>query len=253
MSLLLKIVEGPMKGAEIALVQGTSVTFGRGEECDIVVADQSLAEKAFALEVGEDEVVLTADDGETKTLEPFMVYAFGTTAIAIGPAEGEWEALRFEKKAAEMSEETTASEQPQAEASPAEEGEKPSEDAEASAAEPPVAEPPPVAPPPAAAEPAESGRKTSLLVRLIAVAVSVLLVLAVLLFLFWFFRNNERVAPYYEKACGYCEKARSYFAGGKETASVKQQGEESDAAAVAGPTLAAFAAANGVSPASRGS
>ena len=42
MNFLLKIVEGPNKGAEIALVEGVAVTLGKGDDCDIVLADPTL-------------------------------------------------------------------------------------------------------------------------------------------------------------------------------------------------------------------
>jgi len=93
MNFLLKIVEGPMKGAEIALVSGTRLKVGRGADCDIVLADASLDELAFELEVTEAGVTLIRGTGEIVTMRPFEVQDFGTTAVAIGPAEGSWEPL----------------------------------------------------------------------------------------------------------------------------------------------------------------
>lgn len=92
MSFLLKIVEGPMKGAEIALVEGLRVKVGSGDVCDIVIADGSLPAVAFELDVAPEAVSLIVGS-ETQTLRPFEVVAFGTTEIAIGPSEGPWKPL----------------------------------------------------------------------------------------------------------------------------------------------------------------
>mgnify|MGYP003314270966 CR=1 FL=1 len=73
MSWLLKIVEGPMKGAEVALVDGLKVKVGSGDSCDIVVADRSLDEVAFELDATESGVTLTRPSGETQLLAPFEV------------------------------------------------------------------------------------------------------------------------------------------------------------------------------------
>lgn len=102
MERLLKIVGGPMKGAEAALVAGTRIKVGSGDECDIVIADASLPSVAFELDVSEDAVVLSTPDGETAgDLKDFEVREFGSTAVAVGPAEGTWgELFRPEPKAA---------------------------------------------------------------------------------------------------------------------------------------------------------
>lgn len=89
MGFLLKIVEGPMKGAEIALVEGLRVSVGSGDDCDIVLADGSLPAHAFELDVTATSVTLVRGD-ETQALTPFEVVDVGTTAFAVGPAEGEW-------------------------------------------------------------------------------------------------------------------------------------------------------------------
>lgn len=115
MERLLKIVEGPMKGAEIALVSGTRVKVGSGEDCDIVVADASLPAVAFELDVGADAVTLITPDGETVDMRDFEIREFGSTAVAVGPAEGAWgELFRPEPKAA--SAEPDPSESPAADA-----------------------------------------------------------------------------------------------------------------------------------------
>lgn len=89
MGFLLKIVEGPMRGAEIALVEGLRVSVGSGDDCDIVLADGSLPAHAFELDVTATSVTLVRGD-ETQTLTPYEIVDVGTTAFAVGPAEGEW-------------------------------------------------------------------------------------------------------------------------------------------------------------------
>lgn len=89
MGFLLKIVEGPMRGAEIALVEGLRVSVGSGDDCDIVLADGSLPAHAFELDVTATSVTLVRGD-ETQALTPFEIVDVGTTAFAVGPAEGEW-------------------------------------------------------------------------------------------------------------------------------------------------------------------
>lgn len=89
MSFLLKIVEGPTKGAEIALVEGLRVSVGSGDDCDIVLADESLPAHAFELDVTATTVTLVKGD-ETQALAPYEIVDVGTTAFAVGPAEGEW-------------------------------------------------------------------------------------------------------------------------------------------------------------------
>ena len=116
MNLLLKIVEGPMKGAEIALVAGTRLKVGRGDVCDIVLADASLPEFAFELEVTETGVTLVRATGEMVTMRPFEVQEFGTTAVAVGPADGAWEPLVWPSAAPKADE--TSVEEPAAVAEP---------------------------------------------------------------------------------------------------------------------------------------
>lgn len=92
MSFLLKIVQGPNAGAEVALVEGATLSFGTSTECDIVLADAALAPKAFELEVTQERVVVVLN-GQTVKLDPFHVTTIGTTALVIGPAEGAWKTL----------------------------------------------------------------------------------------------------------------------------------------------------------------
>ena len=90
MSWLLKVVDGPVKGAEVALIEGTRVKVGSSSACDIVLPDASLAEEAFELDVSEGTVTLITPDGTQSQLTPFEIRDFGTTAVAIGPADEPW-------------------------------------------------------------------------------------------------------------------------------------------------------------------
>lgn len=82
-----------MKGAELALVTGTRIKVGASEACDVVIADATLGEVAFELDVAEDGVTLVRPDGAAVRMEPYQVHDFGTTAVATGPAEGPWQPL----------------------------------------------------------------------------------------------------------------------------------------------------------------
>ena len=97
MSFLLKIVEGPNKGAEIALVSGVAVTLGKGDDCDIVLADPTLPSTAVRIEASDGGVTL--DD---EPLEPFAVMTVGATSFAVGPADAPWGELKWPEKAAEV-------------------------------------------------------------------------------------------------------------------------------------------------------
>ncbi|MBR4653773.1 MAG: hypothetical protein IKO72_10490 [Kiritimatiellae bacterium] len=96
MNFLLKIVEGPNKGAEIALVAGVAVTLGKSDECDIVLADPTLPSEAIRIEASDDGV--TVDGG---VLEPFVVRTAGATAFAVGPADAPWNELKWPEKTVE--------------------------------------------------------------------------------------------------------------------------------------------------------
>lgn len=93
MNFLLKIVEGPNKGAEVALVEGVDVTLGKSDACDIVLADATLGEEPLKLAVATDGVTL---DGEP--LQPFHVVTRGATAFAVGPADSAWGELVWPKR-----------------------------------------------------------------------------------------------------------------------------------------------------------
>ena len=94
MNMLLKIVQGPNAGAEIALAEGMTVSLGKGDSCDIVLADQSLADIACELEVNAERVRMLLPGGAEERLEPFCVKFLGeTTAIAVGPEASAWDEL----------------------------------------------------------------------------------------------------------------------------------------------------------------
>lgn len=94
MTWLLKITDGPMRGAEIALVNGMRLKVGSGADCDIVVADASLGATAFTLDVADAAVTLVTPDGDARVMNSFETHGFGTSVFAVGPAEGVWEELR---------------------------------------------------------------------------------------------------------------------------------------------------------------
>ena len=106
MKFLLKIVQGPNAGAEIALVEGVRVTLGSADSCDIVLADPTLPAEACAIEASSDSVVLTPSGAEPETLAPLQVRAFGSTALAVGPADSPWGPLVWEAPAASAAEES---------------------------------------------------------------------------------------------------------------------------------------------------
>ena len=91
MNMLLKIVQGPNAGAEIVLAGGMTVSLGKGDACDIMLADQSLSDVACELEVEDGRVRMLFPGGAEERLEPYHVRFLGeTTAMAIGPEAGPW-------------------------------------------------------------------------------------------------------------------------------------------------------------------
>lgn len=92
MNFLLKIVEGPNKGAEIALVEGVAVTLGKGDDCDVVLADLTMPDVPIKVETSADAVTM---DGAV--MEPFAVKTLGATSFAIGPADTPWGTLTWPK------------------------------------------------------------------------------------------------------------------------------------------------------------
>ncbi len=119
MKFLLKIVQGPNAGAEIALVEGVRVTLGSADSCDIVLADPTLPAEACAIEASADSVVLEPHGGASETLAPLQVRSFGSTALAVGPADAPWGPLSWEApsrgEATEVASEASAERAPEAE------------------------------------------------------------------------------------------------------------------------------------------
>ena len=93
MSFILKIVEGPNRGAEIALVEGVAVTLGKGDECDIVLADSTLPEEPLSIEANGDAVTVNGEQ-----LEQFAVKTLGATSFAVGPSDAPWGELKWPAK-----------------------------------------------------------------------------------------------------------------------------------------------------------
>ena len=170
MERLLKIVEGPMKGAEIVLVAGTRVKVGSGEDCDIVIADATLPSFAFELDISEDAVSIVTPDGETENLADFEIREFGSTCVAVGPAGEIWGELHRPAPKAESAE-----------------SEKPAEEA--------AAEPKPVVEG-AGGDEKKGGRRVGCLV------VSLCFVVLLLVLLFLGYRHRDRLSSVVGRCCG---------------------------------------------------
>ena len=155
MNFLLKIVEGPNKGAEIALVEGVAVTLGKGEDCDIVLADPTMPDAPLSVEASADGVAVGG-----VPLESFSVKTFGATSFAVGPADAPWGELKWPK--------------PEDREEERENGEESTEPPP-----PPTTEPPP----PPATEP--SSRRRGGCFGCLFVLLGLLLVLIALVWLFW--------------------------------------------------------------------
>ena len=155
MNFLLKIVEGPNRGAEIALVEGVAVTLGKGEDCDIVLADPTMPDAPLSVEASADGVAVGG-----VPLESFSVKTFGATSFAVGPAHAPWGELKWPK--------------PEDREEERENGEESTEPPP-----PPTTEPPP----PPATEP--SSRRRGGCFGCLFVLLGLLLVLIALVWLFW--------------------------------------------------------------------
>jgi len=196
MNFLLKIVEGPMRGAEIALVTGTRVKVGSSDSCDIVLADASLGATAFELDVAESSVTMITPDGAQRSLDQFEVCDFGTTAVAIGPADEPWGEL---KRPAKKPEPSAPVEGEPAE-SPAPEGDSESP-----------------APTPSEKAPEEEGKKRGGCVGCLVSIVVLLAVLAAAAWLLW---------RYWPPARGYVEEILGQF--GEQGQTAVEQFQESE-------------------------
>ena len=170
MNLILKIVQGPNTGAEIALIEGVNVKLGKSDECDIVLADQALPEVACEIEVGSERVMLLLPGGGQERLEPLHVRKFETTAIAVGPADTPWGELVW----------------PEPEAEPA----------EAPKQEEPVEK-----------EKPQPQRKASRLYIILIVVVALFILLEFLLWLFW--PQISKLREHSQSSCGSGKKGKS--------------------------------------------
>ena len=184
MNFLLKIVEGPNRGAEIALVEGVAVTLGKGDECDIVLADSTLPEEPLSIEASDDAVTVNGE-----RLEQFAVKTLGATSFAVGPADSPWGELKWPEKG-----EASRRDAETAEAQGGKE-ETSRRDAEAQSAE---AEEENLRD---SASPREEKKRHGCLGCLVVVVLLVLLLAA----LAWLFRATVR--PYAEKALAYARES----------------------------------------------
>lgn len=102
MAFLLRILQGPNTGAEIALPETGRVRLGASDACDLLLADPMLPPEALEFDVSATAVSATflapggalagepREKGATVALAPFAVVAFGATRLAIGPEGEPW-------------------------------------------------------------------------------------------------------------------------------------------------------------------
>ncbi len=121
MAFLLKIVEGPNKGAEIALVEGVAITLGKTDDCDVILADPTLPDEPLEISATADTVLVGG-----VPLEPFNVRTSGSTSIAVGPADAPWGPLVWPKP--EEEKETQEADSPESEVPEAKEEEQKADD-----------------------------------------------------------------------------------------------------------------------------
>ena len=197
MNFLLKIVEGPNRGAEIALVEGVAVTLGKGDECDIVLADSTLPEEQLSIEASDDAVTVNGE-----RLEQFAVKTLGATSFAVGPTDSPWGELKWPEKG-EVSRGDAETQSKEAQSG---EDESSRRDAEAQSAE----EEEEKAPEP-------EKKKHGCLGCLVVFVLLVLLLAA----LAWLFRATVR--PYAEKALAYARESLHFGSGadGEGTGAVR--------------------------------
>ena len=214
MNYLLKIVEGPNKGAEVALVEGVAVTLGKGDDCDIVLVDPTMPDTPLNVEATAGGVMV---DG--KPVEQFEVMTSGATSFAVGPAGAPWGALMWPKaETEEPREKPAAAEKPEA-TEDAETTEKPTE--------------------PAAASGRRHGGCCGCLVALF-------IVLAALAVLCWIFRDRIRESDRYEQFAKIGKGWYSRFT--RESRDAKVSGEKRESLSdIAGKYGLKLVESNGVS------
>ena len=108
---ILRILSGPHTGAEVALSQDKKLVLGKGEDCDIVLKDDRLADQHALFSFQEDHFVCTPTetaeitiDGEViheaKALKNFAAIVCGSTLLSIGPSDIVWPNIQpYEAKA----------------------------------------------------------------------------------------------------------------------------------------------------------
>ncbi len=225
MNFLLKIVEGPNKGAEIALPEGVAVTLGKSDGCDIVLADSTLPDEPVEITAAPDGVTVAGE-----RLEPFYVKTLGATAFAVGPADAPWDALKRQnegERGTGNGERVTGNgEQGTGNGEP---------DNQESHADP---------EPPKAPEADEDGEKPAKKRGGCCGCILALLVFIVVIAVFgWIFRKQAK--PYVDKARPYAERALSKFGISSAGGASSVDGETAAPAAPADP-LEEFAERNGL-------
>ncbi|MGI9228488.1 MAG: type III secretion system inner membrane ring subunit SctD [Gammaproteobacteria bacterium] len=108
---VLKVLSGAHVGAEVTL-SAEEMTLGKGDDCDLVLDDVSLAEKHLSLrQEDEEKVVLKLldttrpinvgenklEEGETE-VQPFTLITIGTLFIAVGPMDEEWPVIDLQSQ-----------------------------------------------------------------------------------------------------------------------------------------------------------
>lgn len=179
MNFLLKIVEGPNKGAEIALVEGLCVTLGKADTCDIILADPTMPDAPLQIEAAADGVSLELPGEGRNHLEPYHVVTSGSTSFAVGSADSPWPSLVWPKKEEEVKKEETP---PQAESA--------KEDAAPAKPEEPAA----------ATDEGKTGEKKNRKLGWIVALIAAIVLLLILLALGWIFRDKlSGVLPFLSK------------------------------------------------------
>ena len=220
MNYLLKIVEGPNKGAEVALVEGVAVTLGKGDDCDIVLVDPTMPDTPLNVEATAGGVMV---DG--KPVEQFEVMTSGDTSFAVGPAGTPWGALKW-PKAGEP--ETTGGESsPSGDSSPA--SEEPTGSPTTEPTDHPTTEP--------------SNRRRG---GCCGCLVALFLVLAAVAVLCWFFRDRIRESDRFEQFAKIGKGWYSRFT--RESRDAKVPGEKRESLSdIAGKYGLRLVESNGVS------
>jgi type III secretion system YscD/HrpQ family protein len=110
--MILKVLSGPHRGAEVPVAMETELSIGNDDACDVVLVDESLLGKhaVIGVEISGDasKIRLAPFDGalchvdgklcrEAIEIQPFQYILIGKTLLTIGPKEGEWPDLSEDK------------------------------------------------------------------------------------------------------------------------------------------------------------